>query len=108
MNGPSIFGFNQITSQCDTQIWLNHYKGDFAAQARTTSLMMSLLMTGGFFCTPLIGAVSHCVGVFVGTGHGPWGILNGPATGLALAELAAGQKCTQDVTAFDPARFRSD
>ena len=57
---------------------------------------------------PLIGAVSHCVAVFVGTGHGPWGILNGPATGLALAELAAGQKCTQDVTAFDPARFRSD
>jgi MFS family permease len=52
----------QITSQCDTQIWLNHYKGDFAAQARTTSLMMSLLMTGGFFCTPLIGAVSDCYG----------------------------------------------
>lgn len=53
---------------------------------------------------PLIGAVPYCVGVFVGTGHGPWGILNGPATGLALAELASGSACTQDVTPFDPRR----
>jgi DHA1 family tetracycline resistance protein-like MFS transporter len=52
----------QITSQMDTQIWLNHYKGDFAAMARTTSMMMSVLMTGGFFVTPLLGAISDCYG----------------------------------------------
>ena len=29
-------------------------------------------------------------GAYVATGHGPWGMLNAPGTGLALAELIAG------------------
>lgn len=36
---------------------------------------------------PKIGAVPGVKGVFVATGHSCWGILNAPATGLALAEL---------------------
>ena len=36
---------------------------------------------------PLIGRVPGLAGAYVATGHGPWGMLNAPATGLALAEL---------------------
>jgi len=59
---------------------------------------------------PLIGALPDCEGsVLVGTGHGPWGILNGPATGLVLAEMAADGFATslnaQEMSAFDPTRF---
>ena len=36
---------------------------------------------------PLIGPVPGVAGAFVATGHGPWGMLNAPATGQALAEL---------------------
>ena len=36
---------------------------------------------------PLIGRVPGMAGAYVATGHGPWGMLNAPATGLALAEL---------------------
>lgn len=39
-------------------------------------------------------------------GHSCWGILNGPATGKAMAELIANGKVTcVDLAAFDPARF---
>ena len=36
---------------------------------------------------PLIGEIPGVKGVFVASGHGCWGILNGPATGEAIAEL---------------------
>jgi glycine/D-amino acid oxidase-like deaminating enzyme len=54
---------------------------------------------------PLIGRVPRLTGVYVATGHGPWGMLNAPATGLALAELiTAGAAKTVDLRPFDPAR----
>ena len=36
---------------------------------------------------PVIGPVPGVKGAFVASGHGCWGILNGPATGEAVAEL---------------------
>ncbi|KAJ3060494.1 U2 small nuclear RNA auxiliary factor 2, partial [Podochytrium sp. JEL0797] len=36
---------------------------------------------------PMIGKVGGFENVWIGTGNGVWGILNGPATGLAVAEL---------------------
>lgn len=36
---------------------------------------------------PIIGEVPGVKGAFVAAGHGCWGILNGPATGEAMAEL---------------------
>ena len=54
---------------------------------------------------PLIGRVPGLAGAYVATGHGPWGMLNAPATGLALAELIiAGAAKTVDLRPFDPAR----
>ncbi|HEU4367998.1 MAG TPA: FAD-dependent oxidoreductase [Methylomirabilota bacterium] len=56
---------------------------------------------------PLIGRVPGAAGVYVATGHGPWGMLNAPATGLALAELITdGAAKTVDLRPFDPARLR--
>ena len=41
------------------------------------------------------------------TGHGPWGMLNAPATGRALAGLIAdGAPSVVDLRPFDPARLR--
>ena len=57
---------------------------------------------------PLIGRVPGVAGVYVATGHGPWGILNAPATGQALAELIAdGAASSVDLRVFDPARLPS-
>jgi glycine/D-amino acid oxidase-like deaminating enzyme len=55
---------------------------------------------------PLIGRVPRVAGAYVATGHGPWGILNAPATGLALAELITdGAASSVDLRPFDPARL---
>jgi glycine/D-amino acid oxidase-like deaminating enzyme len=55
---------------------------------------------------PLIGPIPHVPGAYVATGHGPWGILNAPATGQALAELIAnGVSTSVDLSPFDPARL---
>jgi glycine/D-amino acid oxidase-like deaminating enzyme len=57
---------------------------------------------------PLIGRVPGVRGAYVATGHGPWGMLNAPATGLALAELIAdGKASLVDLRPFDPARLPS-
>ena len=55
---------------------------------------------------PLIGRVPGVAGAYVATGHGPWGILNAPATGQALAELITeGIATSVDLRPFDPARL---
>jgi glycine/D-amino acid oxidase-like deaminating enzyme len=55
---------------------------------------------------PVIGRVPGVAGAYVATGHGPWGILNAPATGLALAELITeGAASSVDLRPFDPARL---
>ena len=57
--------------------------------------------------TPMIGAVPGTDGAYVATGAGCWGILCGPATGLAMAELLMdGKASSVDLSPFDPRRFR--
>ncbi len=40
---------------------------------------------------PLIGRVPGAAGAYVATGHGPWGMLNAPGTGLALRRAHRGR-----------------
>jgi len=55
---------------------------------------------------PMIGPVPGTRGAYVATGHGPWGMLNAPATGLALAELIAdGAARSVDLRPFYPDRL---
>ena len=55
---------------------------------------------------PIIGEVPGIKGCYVATGHSCWGILNGPATGAAMAELVLDGRATiVDLTRFSPARF---
>mmetsp|Transcript_3979 Transcript_3979/g.7678 ORF Transcript_3979/g.7678 Transcript_3979/m.7678 type:complete len:463 (-) Transcript_3979:291-1679(-) len=51
---------------------------------------------------PVIGELSTHPNLFVATGHTCWGILNGPATGLALTELILKGSCSF----FDMSFFR--
>lgn len=56
--------------------------------------------------TPIIGPVPTAPGVFVATGHGPWGILNAPATGLLVAEMILdGGETSIDASPFAPSRL---
>lgn len=55
---------------------------------------------------PVIGGVPGVKGCYVATGHNCWGILNGPATGAAVAELVIdGHSTIVDLKRFSPARF---
>ncbi|KAJ9564140.1 hypothetical protein OSB04_000106 [Centaurea solstitialis] len=55
---------------------------------------------------PVIGEIPGMTGCFVATGHSCWGILNGPATGAAMAELVIdGCSTIVDLTQFSPTRF---
>ncbi|KAK4368420.1 hypothetical protein RND71_012212 [Anisodus tanguticus] len=57
---------------------------------------------------PIIGEVPGIKGCYVATGHSCWGILNGPATGAAMAELILdGHASIVDLSRFNPARFAS-
>ncbi|KAF8379759.1 hypothetical protein HHK36_029208 [Tetracentron sinense] len=48
------------------------------------------------------------MGCYVATRQGCWGILNGPATGAAVAELVLdGWASIADLTPFSPSRFVS-
>eukprot|EP00325_Prymnesiales_sp_UTEX-LB-985_P001612 CAMPEP_0174706118 /NCGR_PEP_ID=MMETSP1094-20130205/9087_1 /TAXON_ID=156173 /ORGANISM="Chrysochromulina brevifilum, Strain UTEX LB 985" /LENGTH=87 /DNA_ID=CAMNT_0015904347 /DNA_START=55 /DNA_END=318 /DNA_ORIENTATION=- len=55
---------------------------------------------------PVIGRCPDVDGAYVATGGGCWGILCGPATGLAMAELILdGEATSVDLSPFEPARF---
>jgi glycine/D-amino acid oxidase-like deaminating enzyme len=55
---------------------------------------------------PLIGRVPGVAGAYVATGHGPWGMLNAPGTGLTLTELIVdGATRRLDLRPFDPSRL---
>lgn len=55
---------------------------------------------------PIIGAVPNVKGAFVASGHSCWGILNGPATGEAMAELLVHGKTSHvDISNLGLERF---
>uniref|UniRef100_A0A0G4GI24 FAD dependent oxidoreductase domain-containing protein n=1 Tax=Chromera velia CCMP2878 TaxID=1169474 RepID=A0A0G4GI24_9ALVE len=55
---------------------------------------------------PMMGKVPGVRNLFASTGHGCWGILNGPASGLAMAELLVdGESKSLNLHPFSPSRF---
>jgi glycine/D-amino acid oxidase-like deaminating enzyme len=55
---------------------------------------------------PLMGRVPGIDGAYIATGHNCWGILNAPASGLAMAELIAeGESKSVNIAPFDPGRL---
>jgi glycine/D-amino acid oxidase-like deaminating enzyme len=55
---------------------------------------------------PIIGPIPGAPGAYVATGHGPWGILNAPATGRMVAEMIVdGASTSLDASPFDPRRL---
>jgi glycine/D-amino acid oxidase-like deaminating enzyme len=55
---------------------------------------------------PIVGAIPWIEGLFVASGHGPWGISTGPASARQIADLVLGRPAGID-SAFVPARFAS-
>ena len=55
---------------------------------------------------PLLGRVPGVTGAYIATGHSCWGILNAPASGLAMAELIVdGEAHSVNLTPFAPHRL---
>ena len=54
---------------------------------------------------PILGAVPRAKRAFVATGHGANGLLCGPISGAAVADIVLGNHARIDLTRFDPARF---
>ena len=54
---------------------------------------------------PIISSIPNYEGAFIATGHGCWGILNGPATGLAVAQLILNKPSQIDISEFSMSRF---
>ena len=55
---------------------------------------------------PMIGKLGFYEGAYIATGHTCWGILNGPATGLGMAELILdGKVKSVDFGEYNPGRF---
>lgn len=53
---------------------------------------------------PLIGAVAGVSGLFICSGHGPWGISTGPGSARRLADVVMGRGAS-NASELDPARF---
>jgi glycine/D-amino acid oxidase-like deaminating enzyme len=54
---------------------------------------------------PFLGQVPDVTGAYIATGHSCWGILNAPASGLAMAELIVnGHAHSVDLSSFAPQR----
>jgi D-hydroxyproline dehydrogenase subunit beta len=53
---------------------------------------------------PCVGAVPWAAGLFLASGHGPWGISTGPASARQIADLVLGRSPAIDA-AFSPGRF---
>ncbi|KAJ3288612.1 hypothetical protein HDU79_004739 [Rhizoclosmatium sp. JEL0117] len=52
---------------------------------------------------PMIGRVAPYDNLYIGTANSVWGIMNGPSTGLALAELILyGESKSLDISEFNP------
>jgi len=54
---------------------------------------------------PIIGEVPYYPRTFIASGHGVWGILNGPATGKCLAQLVLGLTSDINLQPFSPNRL---
>mmetsp|Transcript_5089 Transcript_5089/g.10737 ORF Transcript_5089/g.10737 Transcript_5089/m.10737 type:complete len:419 (+) Transcript_5089:76-1332(+) len=57
---------------------------------------------------PVIGPLPNMRGVLIGTGHSVWGILQGPATGLVIAEFLAGESVSINLEPLGLGRGRMD
>ncbi|MEO7119243.1 MAG: FAD-dependent oxidoreductase, partial [Candidatus Limnocylindrales bacterium] len=55
---------------------------------------------------PLLGAVPGVEGLYLATGHGPWGLSTGPASARLVADLLLGRS-VEIRAEFSPARFAS-
>ncbi len=54
---------------------------------------------------PLIGRIGSIDGLYVCSGHGPWGISTGPGSAALLVDRILDDRDEPLATAFDPARF---
>lgn len=52
----------QLTMPANQSIWLNHFNGDYVAQAANTSNLMAAALTVGVFVNPVIAGTSDVVG----------------------------------------------
>ncbi|KAF5843334.1 FAD dependent oxidoreductase-domain-containing protein, partial [Dunaliella salina] len=107
-NSPVHFAVCQVTVEDDRCANLARAAVSLSSMLQDSSVTarQACNLPVGPDAAPVIGAVPGVQGVYVATGHSCWGILNGPATGKALAEqIVYGRSMSVDLKPFSPARF---
>jgi glycine/D-amino acid oxidase-like deaminating enzyme len=107
--GVSAVGSTFLSEEPDPEAWTERILGRAArfvpgiidAPIRETRACARPVSVDG---RPLVGAVPGVEGLFVGAGHGPWGISTGPASGRIIAAMVLGQLGAPP-SPLDPARF---
>lgn len=68
---------------------------------------MTTRPVGDFDPRPWPFLISLCLGAYLATGHGYWGISHAPITGKMIAELISQGRvtCVDNPQDFDPNRF---
>ncbi|MDB4898036.1 MAG: dependent oxidoreductase [Firmicutes bacterium] len=56
---------------------------------------------------PILGRAPALANLYLATGHGASGLLLGPYSGAAVADLIQGKALAADLTPFGPGRFRA-
>ena len=103
---PSAVAHEEKDSQ---RLWrgLRELSSQYFAEAELVT-KQACYLPGSNDGVPLIGRITGYSNAFVGTAHTCWGILNGPATGLILAELIVDGKVSSVKQAalrrWDPSR----
>ena len=87
--------------------WLSSTQVSSELQAAPVELQQACHLPMFADGVPVIGAAPDVPGAYVASGGGCWGILCGPATGLAMSELILdGAASAVDLVPFSPQRFR--
>jgi glycine/D-amino acid oxidase-like deaminating enzyme len=98
---------DQVTPRADASAVLQHVAGQLSSSLlgvdpQVVQACYRPVYDDGL---PLLGPVPGVSGAYVATGHSCWGILNAPASGLAMAELIVeGRAQSVDLRAYEPQR----
>ncbi|PKA66043.1 hypothetical protein AXF42_Ash010452 [Apostasia shenzhenica] len=100
----------EIAGESDSIAMLHKIAGAVSSHLKTGAAELVAEQACFLPCTddgqPVIGEIPGAKNCYVAAGHSCWGILNGPATGAALAELILdGRSTTVSLEPFSPARF---
>jgi D-amino-acid dehydrogenase len=108
-----VLGATQGPRRTDSQLRLGGIAGILAEALRVSPALADATFVRGTVGNrptspdrlPMLGPCGDSGQVFVATGHGSYGLMQGPYSGRLVADLMRGQPSDLDLTPYAPARF---